>query len=78
MRPEILHTILVRDVGAALPTLYQVDMVQHHVSRKECRRYIALTDRQWWALVQWVSDREREQVAACSDRQDGKTEDGQN
>lgn len=54
MRPEILHTIQVRDIGAALPTLDQVDMVQHHVSRTEMRRYLALTDQQWWALVDFL------------------------
>lgn len=58
MKPEILHTIQVRDVGAALPALDQVDMVQHHVSRTEIRRYIALTDQQWWALVTYLRERD--------------------
>lgn len=65
MRPETLHTIQVRDIGAALPSLDQVDLVQHHVSRVEVRRYIALTDAQWWLLVQWVKERERDH-AICA------------
>lgn len=65
MRPEVLHTIQVREVAAALPTLDQVDLVQHHVSRLECRRYIALTDQQWWALVTWVREREAERAASA-------------
>lgn len=58
MKPETLHRVTVRDVAAALPSLDQVDMVQHHVSRTEMRRYLALTDEQWWALVNWIRERE--------------------
>lgn len=65
MRPETLHTIQVRDVGAALPSLDQVDLVQHHVSRTEIRRYVALTDQQWWLLVQWIREREGERAAGA-------------
>lgn len=58
MRPEVLHHIQIRDVTAALGSLDEVDLVQHHVSRTEIRRYVALTDAQWWQLVSFVRERE--------------------
>lgn len=78
MKPEVLHRVTVRDVAAALPTHDHLDMVQHHVSRTEMRRYIALTDRQWWDLVGFLREREHEQVASHSDGRDMKTRNGPN
>lgn len=58
MRPETLHRLRVRDIAAALDSMDEIDMVQHHVSRTEIRRYVALTDAQWWQLVSFVRERE--------------------
>ena len=60
MKPETLHRVTVRDVAAALDGMDALEMVQHHVSRLEVRRYIALTDKQWWALLVWIRERELE------------------
>ena len=38
MKPEILHTIQVRELQIALPSLDQLEVVQHHGSRTEIRR----------------------------------------
>ena len=58
MKPEILHTIQVRELQIALPSRDQLEVVQHHVSRTEIRRYLRLTDEQWWALVNWIRERD--------------------
>ena len=63
MKPEILHHIQVRDVTAALGSLDEVALVQHHVSRTEIRRYVALTDQQWWQLVSFVREKESQRNA---------------
>ena len=60
MKPEVLHRVTVRDIAAALDGMDSLEMVQHHVNRLEVRRYIALTDRQWWALLVWIRERELE------------------
>ena len=60
MKPETLHRVTVREVAAALDGMDALEMVQHHVSRLEVRRYIALTDKQWWALLVWIRERELE------------------
>lgn len=60
MKPEILHRVTVRDVAAALESMDAMEMVQHHVNRLEVRRYLALTDKQWWALLAWIRERELE------------------
>ena len=64
-KPATMAQVEVREVTAVLPMHDQVDMVQHHVSRTEIRRYIALTDQQWWLLVQWVREREAERAAGA-------------
>lgn len=56
MKPQVLHRIRVRDVAAALDSMAEIDLVQHHVSRQEIRRYIRLTDQQWWQLISFVKE----------------------
>lgn len=59
MRPETLYRVRVREIAAVLDSMAELELVQHHVSRIEMRRYIALTDRQWWELVEYVKERDR-------------------
>lgn len=56
MKPEILHTIQVRELQIALPSLDQLEVVQHHVSRTEIRRYLRLTDEQYWRIVSYIRE----------------------
>lgn len=54
MKPETLHRVTVRDVAAALESMDAMEMVQHHVNRLEVRRYLALTDQQYWRLMEFL------------------------
>ena len=56
MKPETLHTIQVRELQIALPGLDQLEVVQHHVSRTEIRRYLRLTDEQYWRIVSYIRE----------------------
>lgn len=56
MKAEILHTIQVRELQIALPSRDQLEVVQHHVSRTEIRRYLRLTDEQYWRIVSYIRE----------------------
>ena len=58
MRPVALHEIDVREVAAVLAERDVLKMVQHDVNRLEIRRYLELSDRQWWELVTYLRERD--------------------
>lgn len=54
MRAEALRTVEVREVAAALDSRETVQLVQHHVNRETCLRYLLLTDQQYWRLMEFI------------------------
>ncbi len=54
MKPVILHTIQVREVAAALDSQDGLELIQHHVNRETCHRYLRLTDQQYWRLIEFL------------------------
>lgn len=54
MRAEALRTVEVREVAAALDSQEELELVQHHVSREICRRYLLLSDQQYWRLMEFL------------------------
>lgn len=78
MRPETLYRVRVRDVAAALDSMVELELVQHNVSQIEVRRYLRLDDAQWWELMGFLKEREREHGLSYSERHGTKTGDGPN
>lgn len=78
MRPETLRKVQVRDVAAALDSTAELELVQHNVSQIEVRRYLRLDDAQWWELMGFLKEREREHFASYSERRGTKTGDDPN
>ena len=78
MRAEALRTVEVREVAAALDSRETVQLVQHNVSQFEVRRYLRLDDAQWWELMGFLKEREREHFASYSERRGTKTGDDPN
>ena len=54
MKPVVLNKIAVREVAAALDSQDTLPLVQHHVSRETCYRYLLLTDQQYWRLLEFL------------------------
>lgn len=50
----MLRTVEVREVAAALDSQDRLTLMQHHVNRETCLRYLMLTDQQYWTLMEFL------------------------
>ena len=50
----MLRTVEVREVAAALDSQDRLTLMQHHVNRETCERYLVLTSEQYWQLVEFL------------------------
>lgn len=54
MRPVVLNKIEVREIMAALDSRDELSLVQYHVNRETCLRYLLLSDQQYWRLMEFL------------------------
>jgi len=54
VKAETLRTVEVREVAAALDSQDALELMQHHVNRETCYRYLRLSDQQYWRLIEFL------------------------
>lgn len=52
----MLRKVQVREVAVAMDSMETLDLVQHHINREVCKRYLLLSDQQYWQLVTYLRE----------------------